>query len=315
MLTKIAFDALLAHRGTLVIDGALATELEGRGHDLKHTLWSAKVLKEDPASIQKVHLDYFLAGADVAITASYQASVEGYRDYWNIGEVDAISLIKQSVKVAQDAREEAYRQGVNPERRLLIAGSVGPFGAYLANGSEYRGDYTRTKTEFQSFHRSRIQALLEAGVDLLAIETMPKLEEISAILEVLRDEFPSAIAWVSCTLRNAHSISDGTSIKHLTDVVEQHSEQVVAVGMNCVPTGLTFSALQYLKMYTNLPLLCYPNSGEIFDARTKTWSSDSVEDSNLDREVKKWKMAGARLIGGCCRTGPKFIKLVSKSVS
>ena len=315
MLTKGAFDALLAHRGTLIIDGALATELEGRGYDLNHTLWSAKVLKEDPGSIRQVHLDYFLAGADVAITASYQASTDGFRDYFGMAEEGSIALIKQSVQLAHDARDEAYRQGVSAERRLLVAGSVGPYGAYLANGSEYRGDYSRTRTEFQSFHRPRIQALLEAGVDLLSIETMPKLEESSAILDMLRHEFPDAIAWVSCTLRNAHSISDGTPIKIVLDAIEQYDEQVVAVGMNCIPTGLAFSALQYMKMYTNLPLLCYPNSGEIFDARTKTWSNDSIEDTNLDREVKRWKAAGARLIGGCCRTGPKYVRLVSKAVT
>ncbi|KAK3725185.1 AdoMet-homocysteine methyltransferase [Vermiconidia calcicola] len=315
MLTRGEFDAILADRRNLVIDGALATELEERGYDLNHAMWSAKILKDDPDSIRKVHLDYFLAGADVAITASYQASTQGLHHHYHMREDEAVNLIKKSVKLAQQARDEAYCQGVDPARKLLVAGSVGPYGAYLADGSEYRGDYKRAKEEFQVFHRPRIRALVDAGVDLLAIETIPKMEEVEAVLEMLRDEFPGALFWISCTLRNAHSLSDGTLIKHLLSLVERHADQLVAVGINCIPAGMVLGALQHMRMYTHLPLLCYPNSGEIWDARTKTWSSDRSEGGNLDREVKKWQATGARLIGGCCRTGPTYTKLVAKAIA
>ena len=316
MLTRDEFDALLKDRGTLVIDGALATELEYRGQDLNHALWSAKVLKEQSDSIRKVHLDYFLAGADIATTASYQASTYGLRDHFGMSEDESMELLKKSVRLAQLARREAYAHGVSEQRGLLVAGSVGPYGAYLANGSEYRGDYHRTNDEFQSFHRPRIQALIEAGVDLLAIETMPKLGEIEAILELLRDEFPNAITWVSCTMKNSRHISDGTPVKELLRVIDLHEHQIVAVGVNCIPTGMVFEALQYFEMYTQLPLLCYPNSGETWDATTKSWSGAQPEGRSLDRQIQVWQTVGkAKLIGGCCRTGPDYIKAVARATT
>ena len=314
MLTRNQFEALLGERGALVIDGALATELENRGHNLNHALWSAKVLKDNPDSISEVHKDYYLAGADIAITASYQASTRGLHDHFHMNEADAIKLIKDSVKVAQQARDDAYLQGVASERKLLVAGSVGPYGAYLADGSEYRGNYHRTKTEFQTFHRPRIQALVDANVDLLAIETMPKLAEITAVLELLRYEFPMAVAWLSCTLRNSRHISDGTSVKDLLKHVGNYRDQVVAVGVNCVPNGLILETLQWMKEYTTLPLLCYPNSGEAWNAETKTWSGVTAQSGPLAQQIRSWRTTGARLIGGCCRTGPDYIKVVSRAI-
>ena len=315
MLTKHEFDELLADRGSMVVDGALATELEARGHDLNHPLWSAKLVKEDPDSIRKVHTDYYLAGADIAITASYQASTQGFQHHLGIGNGEATQLMRRSVELAQQARDEAYQGDINPDRKLLIAGSVGSYGAYLADGSEYRGDYTNTKAEFQSFHRPRIQALCEAGVDILAIETMPKLEEIEAVLQSLREEFPGAICWLSYTLQDPRHMSDGTPIETLLKVVNQHRDQVVAVGMNCVPTSIVLEALQHMTLYTKIPLLCYPNSGESWDAETKTWTGVRSEGSDLEQEIHGWQTAGARLIGGCCRTGPEYIKLVANATA
>ena len=183
MINANEFNELLQNRGTLIIDGALATELETRGYDLNHPLWSAKILRGEPGAIEKVHLDYYLAGADIAITASYQASVQGLHDHFGLSSEDAGRLIGKSVQLAQQAREKASKH-VDPGHKLLVAGSVGPYGAYLADGSEYRGDYQRTASEFQEFHRPRIRALIDAGVDILAIETMPHLAEIEAVLRL-----------------------------------------------------------------------------------------------------------------------------------
>lgn len=313
MLVLGEFQELLRKRGTLVIDGALATELESRGYDLSHPLWSAKVLKEDPESIEKVHLDYYLAGADIAITATYQASIEGFRNHFGMREHESLELMKRSVELAQQAREEAYKSGVPPERPLLVAGSVGPYGAYLADGSEYRGNYERTKKEFENFHRPRIQSLVDSGVDLLAIETMPKLKEIEAVLELLSNEFPTTVAWLGCTLRNSRRISDGTLIKDVIELAERHADQVLALGINCVPAGMVYDTVEHMKLYSELPLLCYPNSGEIFDATAKTWSGAAVGGGGLERKIQDWQRAGARLIGGCCRTGPDYISIVSKA--
>lgn len=255
MLTIQEFTTLLEARRTLVIDGALATELEIRGHDLNHALWSAKVLREDPESIKAVHLDYFLAGADIAITSSYQAGTRGLTDHFGVSEDEGKALIRRSVEVAHQAREEAYRSGVDADRKLLIAGSVGPFGAFLADGSEYRGDYVRSSEEFKEFHRPRIQALIDGGVDLLALETIPCMLEIRALVELLVDDFPTAIAWLSCTVRDASSLCDSAPWEEVVDVVRSCS-QIVGLGVNCVPMDIAVDALKSLHALTSLPLVC-----------------------------------------------------------
>ncbi|KAK3056263.1 AdoMet-homocysteine methyltransferase [Extremus antarcticus] len=312
MLPRDDFNTLLAEKGTLIIDGALATELETRGHNLDHALWSAIVLRDSPDSIRQVHLDYYLAGADIAITASYQASTQGLKDHFGLDDVEAADVIKQSVQLAQQARDEAYRQDV--ARTLLVAGSVGPYGAYLADGSEYRGDYERTKEEFQAFHRPRIQALVDGGIDLLAIETMPKLEEIEAVLELLATESPRSISWLSCTMKDFGHLSDGTSVEALFKMLSNYPDQLVAIGINCVPTDIVQASVEQMRSLTDLPLVCYPNSGEIWDAQNHKWlGKDS--DTNVEDEALRWKAAGAKLIGGCCRTGPRFVQRVSKALA
>ena len=315
MITRKEFEDLLANRSVLIIDGALATELENRGHDLTHPLWSAKTLREDPDAIQQVHLDYYLAGADVAITASYQASVEGINEHFGLSKNDAMSLIGKSVELAQNARDEAYKQ-IGHDRRLLVAGSIGPYGAYLADGSEYRGDYKRSSDELQDFHRPRIQALVKAGVDILVIETIPQLQEIRCVLALLRAEFSDALCWVSCTLQDPNHLSDGSSIGQFIEVVglPQHQERVVAVGVNCVPAHMVGSALRTFTLHTQLPLLCYPNSGETYDAQSNTWSGTAYDEGKVGDQVRIWRERGAKMIGGCCRTGPEYIRLVSKAL-
>jgi homocysteine S-methyltransferase len=311
MLTKDAFTSILNKRGTLVIDGALATELESRGHNLTHPLWSGLVLRDSPESIQQVHLDYYLAGADVAITASYQASSRGLAEHFGLDEDASSELIKRSVKLAQNARDEAYETGI--KRQLLVAGSVGPFGAYINDGSEYRGDYERTSEEFRAFHRPRIQALVDAGSDFLAIETMPKLEEIIALLDLLRDEFANVICWLTCTLKDDQHLSDGNPLRDLVNVLNRHSERIVAFGINCVPIAIVSTSLQHMQTLTQLPLACYPNSGEIYEAGTNSWKGTGSQAYNLESLVHEWQSNGAKLIGGCCRTGPDIIPAIARA--
>ena len=314
MLTKEQFSSSLNRNGTLVIDGALASELEVRGNDLNHPLWSAKILEEDPMCIKQVHLDYYIAGADIAITASYQASTQGFAAHLGFDEKKAAALMKRSVRLARLASEEAYGQGVKADRTLLVAGSVGPYGAFLADGSEYRGDYELTKPEFKAFHRDRIKALVEEDVDLLAIETMPQAVEIEAVLELLRDEFPSAIAWLTCTLKGAGHISDGTSVENVLAIVHKYRDNVLAFGANCIPSELVTPCFEQVKELTDLPLVCYPNSGEVWDAASKTWSDPNSTADTVFHNVQKWRALGARLIGGCCRTGPKDVTAISQTL-
>lgn len=293
----------------LTVDGALATELEARGCNLEDSLWSAKVLREQPQLIRQVHRDYFSAGAKVAITASYQATPQGFGQR-GVGEVEALELVVLSVRLADEARREYLVE--NPEAGpLLIAGSVGPYGAYLADGSEYRGDYSLSRSEFMEFHRPRIAALVEAGVDLLAVETLPSVSETGALVALV-EEF-DVESWFSFTLRDGRHISDGTP---LADVARLCSTQprVVAIGVNCVPLDLVSPALEALHKVTSTPLIAYPNSGESYDALTKTWTpgpavrgADGRQPASLAEGVGIWQKLGARLIGGCCRTTPQDI--------
>ena len=289
----------------LIIDGALATELEARGCDLNDPLWSAKILLEQPDSTQEVHRSYFEAGADIAITASYQASYSGLQER-GLGDVEARNLIQRSVQLADNARYEILES--NPDRRMFIAGSVGPYGAYLADGSEYRGDYEISTTEMKEFHRHRIEALLAAGVDILAFETLPSAYEAEVLLELLQ-EYPSARAWFSFTLRDATHISDGTGFDAVVTNLDA-SEQIIAIGVNCVPPDHVTPALVELAKLTAKPLLAYPNSGELWDANTNTWSGDARTQSNFPSLVKEWRLHGAKLIGGCCRTTPETTRSV-----
>lgn len=294
---------LLEGHSFAVLDGALATELETRGCNLADNLWSAKVLMENPQLIRDVHLDYFRAGTQIAITASYQATPAGFATR-GLTEAQSRALIERSVALAREAREIylAEKPAAGP---LLVAGSVGPYGAYLADGSEYRGDYVRSAEEFKAFHRPRIEALLIAGADLLACETLPSFAEIEALADLLAD-YPQAQAWFSFTLRDDRHLSDGTLLEQ---VVERLSAcpQVVALGINCIALNKTTAALKHLQSLSALPLVVYPNSGETYDAVTKEWHTHGDTCGTLAGHLPQWLEAGAKLIGGCCRTNPRDI--------
>ncbi|MCW0404198.1 homocysteine S-methyltransferase [Xanthomonas sontii] len=303
--------ALLAEDRCLVLDGALATELERRGCDLRDPLWSAKILLEQPDLIRQVHRDYFAAGAQCAITASYQATPQGYAAR-GIDLVQAHRLIARSVELAQQARQAQLAQ--HPQAGpLLVAGSVGPYGAYLADGSEYRGDYALSQAALRDFHRPRIAALVQVGVDLLACETQPSLAEMAALLQVL-EEFPVVVAWFACTLRDAAHLSDGTPLREVVALLDGHP-QVVALGVNCVAPSLATAALRHLATLTRLPLVVYPNAGERYDAERKCWQADSADAGGLVDHLAAWRAAGARLIGGCCRTTPQDIAQLARRLA
>ena len=216
-------------------------------------------------------------------------------------------LIGKSVELARKAREAYLAE--NPQAgTLLVAGSVGPYGAYLADGSEYRGDYQRSAEEFQAFHRPRVEALLDAGADLLACETLPNFAEISALAELLT-AYPRARAWFSFTLRDSEHLSDGTPLRDVVALLADYP-QVVALGINCIALENTTAALQHLHGLTALPLVVYPNSGEQYDAVSKTWHHHGEHCARLADYLPQWQAAGARLIGGCCRTTPKDIAVL-----
>ncbi|QJT78915.1 homocysteine S-methyltransferase [Kosakonia sp. MUSA4] len=300
--------ALLERHPFVVLDGALATELEARGCSLADNLWSAKVLMENPQRIRDVHLDYFRAGAQIAITASYQATPAGFAAR-GLTEAQSKALIEQSMKLAKEA-SDIYRAENPNAGPLLVAGSVGPYGAYLADGSEYRGDYVRSHEAFQAFHRPRIDALLNAGADLLACETLPSFAEIKALADLLA-EYPHAQAWFSFTLRDDKHLSDGTPLVEVVNALSA-CPQIVALGINCIALSKTTAALKHLHSLSALPLVVYPNSGETYDAVTKAWHAHGDTCGSLAAHLPQWLEAGARLIGGCCRTTPQDIAALSE---
>lgn len=287
----------------IIIDGALASELQRRGCDLNDSLWSAKVLIEQPDLIRQVHYDYFKAGADCATTASYQASPLGFAKK-GISLDESIKLIKKSVELAQQAKEQ-YLTQIGKNKPLFIAGSVGPYGAYLADGSEYTGNYQLSEEEFIEFHQIRIQALIDAKADILACESLPNFAEIKALVKVLK-QYPTMTAWFSFTLKDANHLSDGTPLKEVIDYLN-NVDQVVSVGINCIALEEVTAALTVLQTLTRKPLIVYPNSGDQYDPTTKQWHKNHQHNCTFKNQLPTWLKLGAKLIGGCCQTTPKDI--------
>lgn len=300
-------DNFLAQRPLMILDGALATELECRGADLKDPLWSAKCLIERPELIRAVHLDYFRAGADVATTATYQASVEGFARR-GLGAPEAARLMGEAVSLALLARDEFWAAEANRTGRLrpLVAASIGPYGAMLADGSEYRGRYGLDDGVLADFHRPRLCALANIGADLLACETIPSMSE-ARVLAALLGEFPDACAWISFSCRDGEHNSEGENIGECVAELRRFP-QVVAVGVNCTAPQYITPLLRQMRARTDRPLVIYPNSGELYDASSKQWSADGGARPSLGYRAREWQREGARLIGGCCRTCPADIR-------
>ena len=289
----------------VVLDGAMSTPLEKLGADTNNDLWTAKALIDNEELVYEVHKMYFEAGADLIITDTYQANVQAFEKV-GYSEKEARNLIKKAVKIAQKARDD-YENKTG--KHNYIAGTIGPYGAYLANGSEYRGDYELSTKEYQQFHLPRIEELVTTGVDILAIETQPKLDEVLAILELLKKKYPQQKVYVSYTLSDDDTISDGTPLPRAIHALEDYS-QVIAVGINCVKLELVEPALKNMKEITDKHLIVYPNSSTVYDPKSKTWSQPKTS-VTFEELIPNWYEAGARIIGGCCTTGPKEIKAVA----
>lgn len=302
-------ETVLRNQKIIVVDGAMATELEARGCDLNDDLWSARILLEQPDLIRAVHLDYFNAGADIAITASYQATVDGFAKR-GLNREQALDLIKKSVQLAQEARDEFWAKEENRMGRVqpLIAGSVGPYGAFLADGSEYRGEYDLSEDELIAFHRPRIEMLIASGADLLACETIPCGIEARALCRLLA-EFPNTAAWFTFTAKDGEHISNGERMADVAAFLDTQP-QAAAIGINCTSPLHIPSLVREIKKNSGKPIIVYPNSGEYYSAVTNTWHGETSSDK-FGRQSQEWYANGATLIGGCCRTTPGHIHEVS----
>jgi homocysteine S-methyltransferase len=289
---------------TVVLDGGLATELEAAGHGLRDRLWSARILLTEPDAIEAVHLAYFRAGARVATTASYQATVEGFVAA-GLEPRDAIRAIQLSVELAARARQryqEELAESGQPIPELFIAGSIGPYGAMLADGSEYRGDYDPGPEAMERLHRPRIEALIESGVDLLALETIPSIREAEVLLRLLDDS--PVDAWLSYQCQNGTSTASGEAIEDATAIASH--PRLLAVGVNCTAPRHVSALLDAARATTDTPLIAYPNGGDRWDATVRAWVSGSGGAFDPSAAAG-WSEHGAAWIGGCCGTTPRDI--------
>ncbi|MGW0084958.1 homocysteine S-methyltransferase [Streptomyces sp. NPDC003393] len=291
--------------GTVVLDGGMSNQLQAAGHDLGDELWSARLLAECPEAITEAHLAYFEAGADVAITASYQATFEGFARR-GIGRERAAGLIASSVEPARAAVRRAREKGV--VRPLWVAASAGPYGAMLADGSEYRGRYGLTVRELERFHRPRLEVLAAAGPDVLALETVPDTVEAQALLRAVRGL--GVPAWLSYTVDGPRTRA-GQPLQEAFALAADAAE-VMAVGVNCCAPEDADAAVTTAARVTGKPVVVYPNSGETWDADAGSWTGRSTFTPDL---VARWQAHGARLIGGCCRVGPAAIADVARTLT
>lgn len=298
------FEERLENEGLVILDGGLATQLEAMGFDISGHLWSAALLHKQPRAIVDAHRAFLEAGADCIISASYQASRAGFMALGMQGN-EADHLIASAVELAIEARREYL--AAEPEVTLapLVAASVGPYGATLQDGSEYTGNYDIDVDELRIFHAPRLRLLDESGADVLAVETIPNIAEAVVLAELLAHV--DTPAWVSFCCRDSHSISDGTPLQTAAALFADHP-RVMAVGVNCTAPGLINALIPEIKKSAPAKtIVVYPNSGEIYHADDNQWSGVAC-DFESDFDVRSWYRAGARLIGGCCRTGPEHIR-------
>ena len=288
--------------GPIVLDGGLGTLLAARGYDLSSSLWSARLLLDDPAAIRQAHAEYFRAGARVAISSSYQVSYEGLDAAgYDRAQVDA--LLTRSVQLGREARDEV---GLSAGA-AWVAASIGPYGATLADGSEYTGDYGLSVAELREWHRPRLHALAAASPDVIAVETIPSLAELEAICGLL--DGLGVPAWVSVTIAEG-ALRTGESLDEAL-VLAASVDEVIAVGVNCCDDAEVAGALAAARQ-AGKPGVAYPNSGELWHADTRSWSGHGSE---VHRLAESWIEAGAGLIGGCCRVGPEQIAQIAQVVS
>lgn len=291
----------------LLIDGGLSNVLEAQGYDLNHPLWTARLLEKDPEAIVQAHLAYLEAGAQCITTASYQASIPGLMEAGYARE-EAKELILQSVQLA----ETAIRRFWNTDSAFakpLIAASIGPYGAYLADGSEYRGNYGVTDEILFNFHLERIQLLDASNVDILAVETIPSAQEAHVLADILTSV--KKPAWVCFSCKDAQHLNDGSQIQEVATLFKNHPK-VFALGVNCTKPEYISGLIQKIKAAgVQQKIIVYPNSGEAYHAESKTWLALSEPKSYVDM-TKEWIKSGAALIGGCCRIGPAQISQMRK---
>ncbi len=302
-------DTLLKDSDLFIIDGGLSNVLEEQGHDLDHKLWTAHLLEEHPEAIIQAHLEYLKSGAQCITTSSYQASVPGLIAMGHT-KTTAERLILKSIELAEVAIKTALDSGLI-DIKPIIAASIGPYGAYLANGSEYHGNYDVSDQTLRDFHRDRIMLLDHSNAEVLACETIPSLQEASLLSEILLHV--DKPAWVSFSCKDEQHLNDGSDIKDCVSLFKNHPK-VFAIGVNCTHPKYISRLIQLIKANGgNKKVIVYPNSGEVYLPQSKTWKGIS-EPKYFVEMAQEWAKSGADIIGGCCRIGPDHIRSISHNL-
>ena len=291
----------------LLLDGGLSNELEKQGCNLNDKLWSAKLLETNPEAIIQVHFAYLNSGAQCITTSSYQASIPGFMAI-GYDRAKAETFILKSVQLAEEAIKRFTTSGFNGFKPF-IAASIGPYGAYLSDGSEYRGNYGVSDEKLREFHLYRIRLLDRSSADFFACETIPSFQEAKVLADILKKTKKSA--WISFSCKDEHHLNDGTPIEECAAFLATHSN-VFAIGANCTAPKYISGLIKSIKSQSDSKkIVVYPNSGEAYNAESKTWLG--LSDPKLFLEMaKEWVKLGADIIGGCCRIGPDHIRGMSE---
>ncbi|HYN81526.1 MAG TPA: homocysteine S-methyltransferase [Gemmatimonadaceae bacterium] len=303
----------------LILDGGLATELEKRGYDISGPLWSAQLLLDAPDAIEQLHYDYFASGAQCVTSASYQASYGGFASLGFTPEETTL-VLQRSVALARSARDRFEKDQARDSnasikadgKKRYVAASVGPYGATLHDGSEYHGNYGLSVSDLKAFHAPRFSVLADSGADVLACETIPSLDEARALLDLLGYHGHTQ-AWLSFTSPDGVHTSHGEPLADCARAADS-VKSVFAVGVNCVHPRVVTTAIRELARGTEKPIVVYPNSGEQWDAGSRQWRG-APHGSRLADLAPAWVDAGARFIGGCCRTGPADTAALARAMS
>lgn len=304
---------ILEKQKAIILDGALGTFMQIKGYDVNDSLWSAKFLDENPDVIANIHKEYLEVGSDCIITSSYQASVEGFLKK-GFSEKRAEELLRLSIKIAKRARDEFWENLENKDNRIkpLVAASIGPYGAFLADGSEYSGDYKISDDELINFHKNRLDIILDEKPDLIACETMPSFKEVKTLCELLK-EYPKTSNWITFSAKNDSFTNAGDDIISSMKYLENQNH-IDAIGINCTAPQYISSLIEKIKSVSNKPIVVYPNGGSKYNPITKKWEKGEVSATEFAKMAYLWYKNGASIIGGCCETEAKEIKLIREYI-
>jgi homocysteine S-methyltransferase len=293
------------HAGrTVILDGGLGTELEWRGHRDLGRLWSSALVETNPSALREVHRDFLAAGADVIATATYQASMPTLLECGHNRQ--------SAAKVLRDAVQLAINERDAHASTALVAASIGPFGAHLADGSEYTGGYHLSENDLYAFQSERWHILADTAADILACETMPSMADVRAVVRLLH-ETPDRWAWISLMCRDASHLADGTPLSEVFAILND-TPNLAAIGANCIPPALAPAIMETFQYSTSLPLMVYPNASNAWDMKMGQ-KLDELSAAEFAIESVSWKTHGAQIIGGCCKTTPEHVKALARSLN